>query len=46
MNEPDRGSYVKYNYIFRYFADKIPLKEFISKAKNKNFNEELISMLK
>lgn len=45
MKEPDRGSYVKYNYIFRYFVEKVPLKELILKAKNENFNEELISIL-
>ncbi|MFH2144392.1 MAG: hypothetical protein ABIJ97_18360 [Bacteroidota bacterium] len=45
MKDPDRGSYKKYNYIFRYFVSKVPLKELISKAKNENFNEELISML-
>lgn len=45
LNEPDRGSYMKYNYIFRYFANKIPLNEFILKAKNEEFNEELILML-
>jgi hypothetical protein len=46
MIDPDRGSYVKYNYIFRYFAEKIQLKELILKAKNKNFNDELILLLK
>ncbi|HBS89048.1 MAG: hypothetical protein A2W91_06705 [Bacteroidetes bacterium GWF2_38_335] len=45
MKDPDRGSYVKYNYIFRYFAEKIPLKELISKAKNEDFNDELILLL-
>ena len=45
MKEPDRGSYVKYNYIFRYFVKKVPLKELIIRARNKNFNEELILML-
>ena len=45
MIDSDRGSYVKYNYIFRYFAEKFPLKELILKAKNENFNEELILML-
>lgn len=45
MNDPERGSYKKYNYIFRYFVSKIPLKELISKAKNKDFNEELIKQI-
>jgi len=38
MKEPDRGSYVKYNYIFRYFVKKVPLKELILKAKDERFN--------
>lgn len=46
MNNPDRGGYINYNYIFRYFAERIPLKELIFKAKNENFNDELISTLK
>ncbi|MGD9487511.1 MAG: hypothetical protein AB7W47_05780 [Calditrichaceae bacterium] len=45
MGNPDRGSYIKYNYIFRYFVSKISLKELIFKAKNENFNEELIKSL-
>ncbi|HAB52103.1 MAG TPA: hypothetical protein DCE80_08050 [Ignavibacteriales bacterium] len=45
MREPDRGSYIKYSYIFRYFVNKVSLKELISKAKNELFNEELILML-
>jgi len=45
MENPDRGSYIKYNYIFRYFTTKIPLKELIVKAKNENFNEELIKLI-
>jgi hypothetical protein len=39
MNNPDRGSYVNYNFIFRYFASRIPLKELIAQARNENFNE-------
>jgi len=46
MNEPERGSYKKYIYIFRYFVGKIPLKELVSKAKNKDFNEEMIKQIK
>jgi hypothetical protein len=46
MNDPERGSYKKYSYIFRYFVGKIPLKELVSKAKNKDFNEELIKKIK
>lgn len=45
MNDPERGSYIKYNCIFRYFADKVDLKELIAKAKNENFNEEMILLL-
>ncbi|TAK63164.1 MAG: hypothetical protein EPO24_04415 [Bacteroidetes bacterium] len=45
MNEAERGSYSKYNYIFRYFVKAIPLKELLAKAKNNNFNEELIAQL-
>ncbi len=45
MKEPERGSYLKYNYLFRYFAKKIPIRDLILRAKNKDFNEELFSML-
>lgn len=45
MEDPDRGSYIKYNYIFRYFINMISLKELILKAKNENFNKELIKLL-
>lgn len=45
MNNPDRGSYAKYCYIFRYFANKVPLKELIAKANDKNFNEWLITKI-
>ncbi len=41
MNDPERGSYVKYNQIFRYFARKISLKELVSKAGATDFNEIL-----
>lgn len=42
MKDPDRGSYVKYNYIFRYFVKRISLKGLIVKAKDEDFNNELI----
>jgi len=45
MKDSDRGSYMKYNYIFRYFVKKISLKELIIKAKDENFNDELIFLL-
>lgn len=45
MKDPVRESYVKYNYIFRYFVNIIPLKELIFKAKDEHFNDELILML-
>ena len=45
MNNPERGSYLKYGYVFRYFVDKISLQELIKKAKNEDFNEWLQSKL-
>ena len=42
MNNPERGSYLKYAYVFRYFTEKIPLHELINEAKNENFNEWLL----
>ncbi len=45
MSNPERGSYTNYGYIFRYFADKVPLKEMITNAKNEDFNEWLISTI-
>jgi len=45
MKDPVRESYVKYNFIFRYFVNEMPLKELILKAKDENFNDELILML-
>ncbi len=45
MNTPERGSYMKYNYIFRYFAQRVNLKELIFKAKDKNFNDKMVEMI-
>lgn len=45
MRDPQRGSYVKYNYIFRYFVSKIPLPDLVFKAKQDNFSEDLIWLL-
>lgn len=45
MRESERGSYAKYNYVFRYFAARIPLSELVAKAKDKDFNEQLILTL-
>lgn len=45
MRDPQRGSYVKYNYIFRYFVSKIPLPDLVFKAKQDNFSEYLIRLL-
>jgi hypothetical protein len=45
MKNPERGSYLKYNYIFRYFVKRIPLDELIRSAKGENFNDELIQRL-
>ena len=42
MKNPERGSYEKYNYIFRYFAKRIALSELIAKAKDDDFNDWLI----
>jgi hypothetical protein len=45
MGDPERGSYEKYSFIFRYFAKKVELKELILKAKEDNFNDWLISKI-
>lgn len=45
MLSEERNSYIKYNYIFRYFAKRFPLKELILKAKDESFSEELIMMI-
>ncbi len=45
MNEPERGSYIKYNYLFRYFVTKVELEDLIIKAKDESFNNDLISLL-
>ncbi len=45
MKDPDRGSYEKYNYIFRYFAERIAKAELIEKAKDNSFNDWLISRI-
>jgi hypothetical protein len=45
MDNPERGSYVNYNVIFRYFVSKIPLKELIAQAKNEDFNEWVFSAI-
>jgi hypothetical protein len=45
MTNPERGNYEKYNFIFRYFANKLSLHELISKAKDENFNAWLISQI-
>jgi hypothetical protein len=46
LNDPERGSYVRYNSIFRYFVSQIPLKELVEKAKMDTFNDEMIQLLK
>jgi len=43
MKDPERGSYLKYNAIFRYFASRVPLMELILKARDEKFNEWLIT---
>lgn len=45
MTDPERGSYGKYNYIFRYFTKKVSLHELIVKAKDEHFNEWLIAKI-
>ncbi len=45
MKNPERGSYLKYNYIFRYFVNIFPLNELISKSKDEDFNSWLISKI-
>jgi hypothetical protein len=45
MQNPERGSYVQYNFIFRYFARRTPVQELIEKAKEKTFNDVLIDTL-
>lgn len=45
MNDPERGSYLNYGYIFRYFAKKVPMKELVEHAGNKDFNEWLLKRL-
>lgn len=46
MKDPKRGSYENYSFIFRYFVKKVPIKELIKKAKDENFNDWLIAMIK
>lgn len=45
MNDSQRGSYSNYGYIFRYFNEKVPLKDMIEKAKEEDFNKWMISMI-
>jgi hypothetical protein len=45
MTNPERGSYEKYNFIFRYFANQLSLHDLIGRAKDKDFNEWLISQI-
>lgn len=45
MTDPERGSYVRYNYVFRYFVDRIPLRELVTMAGRPDFNEKLIESM-
>ncbi len=45
MQDPERGSYVQYNSIFRYFAKRLPVQELIEKARDETFNNALIEMI-
>ncbi|MBW6516858.1 MAG: hypothetical protein K0B81_09660 [Candidatus Cloacimonetes bacterium] len=44
MTNPARGSYQNYGYIFRQFAEQIPIHKLIEMAKFESFNEQLISI--
>lgn len=45
MKNPERGSYEKYAFVFRYFARKAPLGELITRAKDKEFDDEMARMI-
>ena len=45
VNDPDRGSYEKYSHVFKYFADKIPLKELVANAKREDLTDWLKSRI-
>lgn len=44
MNNPEKGSYEMYGYIFNYFNEKVELREMLIRAKDIDFNEWLISL--
>ncbi|OFX49478.1 MAG: hypothetical protein A2046_06835 [Bacteroidetes bacterium GWA2_30_7] len=41
IENTERGSYIKYGFVFRYFVDKIGLKKLISKSSDKDFHKWL-----
>jgi hypothetical protein len=43
IEEPRRGSYEKYSHVFKYFVNKIPLKELVANAKREDLNDWLRS---
>ncbi|MBN2174474.1 MAG: hypothetical protein JW731_10090 [Bacteroidales bacterium] len=45
INDPDRGSYLKYAVLFRVLVKKVLLKELIEKAGEEGFNEWVILKL-
>lgn len=45
INNPERGNYVKYGFVFRYVVNHIPLQELIESAGKQDFNQWVISKL-
>ncbi len=43
VGNPERGSYEKYSHVFKYFVNKIPLKELVANAKRDDLNDWLRS---
>jgi len=46
IESPERGSYVKYAWIYRYFVNKAPLKELLKKAGEQDFTQWLHNLEK
>jgi len=45
INDPERGGYVKYGFVFRHVVNRIPLQELIERAGKDDFNQWVISKL-
>jgi hypothetical protein len=45
VEEPRRGSYEKYSHVFKYFVNKIPLKELVANAKREDLADWLKSRI-